>query len=281
MLPLKRIVIDIIAAIAAAIVLVAFVLRLTENRFIYFPPRYPDGFLPASAYPFRFEEVWLKTEDGIKIHTWYLPSSANGPAPAKVILTFHGNAVNLGCLGQGELEFLSRAGPSVLAVEYRGYGRSEGSPDEAGVYRDAEAAWRYLTEERHFAPRDVIIHGQSLGGAVAIWLASQHECGGLIVESSFTSARDMARLVLRLPLMEYVVKTRFESERTIAAVKCPVLIVHGRNDGTIPFAMGERLYAAAPQPKMFYPVADADHNDVFIAGGPPYLTTFRTFIYGQ
>jgi len=163
-------------------------------------------------------------------------------------------------------------------VDYRGYGRSEGSPGEAGVYRDADAAYDYLIRVRHIQPKHIIIYGHSLGGAVAIDLASRRECGGLIVQSSFTSIRDMARRTFRIPLFEYIPKSRFNSLAKIQRVRAAILMVHGTLDETIPFTMGQRLFAAAPEPKFFSPIEGAGHNDVIEIGGDVLLERFKSFL---
>ena len=264
---------SLVIGIAVGLALLVLGIRFFEDRLIYFPPRYPVGFEPPEKYGLSVEQVWLRTEDGVKLNAWYLPS----PTASQVLLLFHGNASNLGT-DLPRLQFFAQLGVTLFEVDYRGYGKSEGSPDEAGVYRDADAAYRYLIESRGHQPRDIFLHGQSLGGAVAIDLASRRECGGLIVESSFTSAREMARRMLLLPLLEYVPKSRFDSLRKIRQVQCPVLIVHGTRDQVIPFFMGEKLYQAAPEPKSFLPVQGAGHVDSFVVGGERYLERLRKFI---
>ena len=166
----------------------------------------------------------------------------------------------------------------MLAVDYRGYGRSGGSPNEAGVYRDADAAYDYLVQVRHVRPKNIIVFGHSLGGAVAIDLASRRECGGLIVQSSFTSIRDMARRTFGIPLFEYIPKSRFDSLAKIQQVQAPILIVHGTRDEIVPFSMGQRLFTAAPEPKFFFPVEGAGHNDVIEIGGDQLLQRFKSFL---
>jgi hypothetical protein len=259
--------------IAIGLVVAVLLIRVLENHLIYSPPRYPEGFANPASRGLRLEEVWIATEDGLRLNAWFL----RAPSSPKVLLMFHGNAENIGH-GLGRLRVLARLGVNVLALDYRGYGKSEGSPDEAGIYRDAEAAYRYLTEVQRFQPKNLVVYGQSLGGAVAIDLASRHPCGGLIVESSFTSGREMARRAFRIPLLEYVVKSRFDSLPKIKSVRSPILIIHGTRDEVVPFAMGQRLYQAAPEPKAFLPVEGARHNDVFEVGGEKYLETLRVLL---
>jgi hypothetical protein len=292
---------SVLIGVGAALVLLVVSLRIFENRLIYFPPRYPEGFsppknLPApfdSAHPSTFargpelvegqagysldvEDVWLTTRDNVRLNAWYLAN----PASPKALVWFHGNAENIAD-GLAHLKFYSRLGLNVLALDYRGYGRSAGSPDEAGIYRDADAAYDYLVETRHIRSEDVVVLGHSLGGAVAIDLASRRKCGALIVESSFTSGRDMARRMFWLPLLEYVPKSRFDSLAKLARAKAPVLVVHGTRDRVIPFSMGQRLFEAASEPKFFFPVEGAGHDDVIEVGGEHYLERLKTFIDGK
>ena len=257
---------SVVIGVGAGLVLVVALIRIFENRFIFFPPRYPEGFASPQNYGLQVEEVWMTAEDGVRLNAWYLPN----PASPKVLLVFHGNAENIG-YGLGRLKAFARLGTNVLAVDYRGYGKSEGSPDEAGVYRDAEAAYRYLVDARHYSPKNIFVYGQSLGSAVAIDLASRHECGGLIVESSFTSAREVARRSFRIPGFEFVPKSRFDSLAKITRVRAPILIVHGAQDQLFPVSMGQSLYQAAPGPKSFLLLDGAGHDDIFLVGGERYF----------
>lgn len=259
--------------VALGLALGSLMIRIFENRMIFPAPRYPHGFVSPETYGLQAEEVWLAASDGVRLNAWFFPRSGS----SKVLLLFHGNAENIGT-GLGRTKVLFTLGLNIFAVDYRGYGRSEGSPDEAGVYRDAEAAYRYLTEQRGFRPKDIIIHGVSLGGAVAIDLASRVECGGLIAESTFTTARDMARRAFWIPLFAYVPKSQFKSISKIARVRSPVLVIHGRRDELIPFSMGEALYGAAHGPKTLAPLDSAGHNDILLVEREAYLGSLQTFL---
>ncbi len=269
---IRKFIVNRLLIIGAALLVVGILARVFENRFIYFPPRYPEGWTSPSVYHLAVEDVWLTAEDRVRINAWFLASSAS----PKVLLWFHGNAENIG-MGLEQMKALSLLGTNILAIDYRGYGKSEGSPNEAGVFRDGEAAYRYLMETRHFAPRNIFIYGHSLGGAVATEIAFRHECGGLIVESSFTSMREMARHVMKIPFMEYVTKSRFDSIAKIAKIRAPVMIIHGREDKLIPFSMGERLYAAAHEPKTFL-ATQSGHDDPYVMGGKEYWDHWKEFI---
>ena len=146
----------VLVAVAAGLLIVVVTLRIIENRLIFFPPRYPQGFPPEQTYEGEVEDVWLLTEDGVRINAFY----HSNPASKQVLLWFHGNAENIG-YGLDHLRALATIGVNILAVDYRGYGKSEGKPDEAGVYHDADAAYDYLIKQRHFRPEDIIIYGQS------------------------------------------------------------------------------------------------------------------------
>jgi hypothetical protein len=269
----KGVVTILLLAVVAGLAMATLGIRLIENRLVYFPPRYPQGFPAAQTYAGDADEVWLTTQDGVRINAFY----HSNPASQRALLWFHGNAENIG-YGLEHLRALATLGVNILAVDYRGYGKSEGSPTEAGVYRDADAAYDYLRQQRQIRPENIIVYGHSLGGAVAINLASRRPCGGLIVQSSFTSARAMARLMLSLPLFEYVVKSRFDSLERVRDVHAPVLIVHGTRDEVIPYVMGEQLFRAAPQPKQFYRVEGAGHNNLMEVGGEAYLACLRHFV---
>src|SRR5271157_2845152 len=263
----------VLVALAAGMLIVVITLRVIENQLIYFPPRYPVGFPPPETYEGEVEDVWLLTGDGVRINAFY----RSNPSSRQVLLWFHGNAENIG-YDLDHLRVLAKIGVNILAVDYRGYGKSEGKPDEAGVYQDADAAYDYLIKQRHFRAEDIIIYGHSLGGAVAVNLASRRPCGGLIVESSFTSARAMARRMFAIPVIAYVVKSRFDSLQKIRDVRAPILIVHGTRDEVVPFEMGQQLFAAAPEPKRFYPIAGAGHNNLMEVGGESYLDCLQGFV---
>jgi hypothetical protein len=260
-------------AVAVALVFMAISLRLIENRLIFFPPKFPQGFADPAVYGLEAEEVWLTASDGVRLNAFFVAA----PDSRRVMLLLHGNAENIG-YGLPRLKEFSALGLNLFALDYRGYGKSEGSPDEAGVYRDADAAYRYLVEEGGFRGEDVILYGNSLGGAVAVDLAARQPCGALILESTFTNAPEMARRMFFLPLFQYIPRSRFDSLRKISSVRAPVLIIHGTRDEVVPFAMGERLFEAAPEPKRFLRVEGAGHNDVLAVAGEKYLEAMRSVL---
>lgn len=268
--------------------LIIFIMAF-EDKLIYFPSRYPDGFWNVEAIPVRAGEVFPKIEDcyfeaadGVRLHGWFCSpyrkvGDALEPVPAEtVLLWFHGNAGNI-TYRYEMIRMLIAIPVRIFIIDYRGYGKSEGHPTESGLYLDARAAWDYLIGERRIGAANIVIFGKSLGGAPAIDLASQVKPGGLIVQSSFTSASDMAASVL--PFIPSVfLHTKMDSKKKIGDVGCPKLFVHSRADEVVPFELGWRLYEAAPEPKRFYEVKGSPHNSTYIVGGKPYLEALRRFV---
>lgn len=287
-----------IARTAAAFTLLSslftiFVPMLFENRLIYFPTRYPDGFwdldriaIPDGEVGPSVEDVWFEAEDGVRLHGWHLrpvrpgdDGSAPIPVPTRgVLLWFHGNAGNLSHRYPVLAEMV-RYPTEVFIFDYRGYGRSEGSPDEPGLYRDARAAWRHLTERRGVDPARVVLLGKSLGGAPAVQLATEVPCAGLIVQSSFTNARDMGKSMMPFPPAWLFLRTKFDSAEKVARVRAPKLFMHSRADEVVPFRLGRRLFEAAAEPKEFWEIPEAAHNDTFHAAGEKVHGKIREFLF--
>lgn len=260
-----------------------------EDKLIYFPSKYPDGFWDVSSLPTRegdvfpkIEDCYFETPDGLQLHGWYCTPCRKSAQSTQVLssemtlLWFHGNAGNLSYRYDMIRAFMALP-VQVFIIDYRGYGKSEGKPGEQGLYLDARAAWDYLIRERKTLPRNIVIFGKSLGGAPAIDLASRVEPAGLIIQSSFTSAADVASYVLPFfPRM--LLHTKMDSVRKIQRVGCPKLFIHSRSDEIIPFELGYRLYESSPGPKTFYEVKGASHNSTYLVGGKPYLDAIRQFI---
>jgi fermentation-respiration switch protein FrsA (DUF1100 family) len=244
------------------------------NRFIYYPE--PDWIVTPDRLGMEAEEVYLTPEPGVQLHAWFFPH----PSPLASLLFCHGNAGN----ASHRLEnvfYLLQSGFQVLLFDYRGYGHSSGQPSEAGLYRDAFAAWSYLAARAGNLGAPLVIFGRSLGGAVAVDLATRlkgerRDAGvGLIVESTFTSIRTLARLIFPLPLPELPVK--YDSLAKIGQIQKPLLAIHGEEDELIPFADGRRLFDAAPEPKTWFPIPRASHNDTYIVGGEAYFRRLAAF----
>jgi hypothetical protein len=268
-----------LALVGCATIAVAVV--MLEERLIYFPSRYPDGWWDTVALGREtgcaIENRYFATGDGVRLHGWWcVPPSTNAPTATMALLWFHGNAGNLSHRADMLARLLTLP-VRVLIVDYRGYGRSEGRPDEAGLYADAHAAWGELTGPLGVPPDRVVVFGKSLGGAVAVALAAEVRPAGLIVQSSFTSARDMAARAFPF-VPAALIRTRLDSAARIGAVTCPKLFVHGTADEVVPYELGRRLFAAAGEPKRWLDVPGAHHNDVYLAGGEPYLAALREFV---
>lgn len=248
----------------------AALLYVFQERFVFFPTA--DMAESPAVLGLAYEEVRFPASDGLSLHGWYLPGDASAP----VLLFFHGNAGNVSHRLES-LAIFHRLGLNTLIIDYRGYGRSEGSPSEAGTYRDAEAAWRYLRNERGLGPDEIVLFGRSLGAAVATWLATEVEPAALIIESAFTSVPDMAAKLYPYLPARLLARIRYDTESRIARVNCPVLIAHSRDDEIVPFENARRLHAAASQPKRLLEMRGR-HNDGFLVSGEDYLNGLESFL---
>ncbi len=271
------------------VVLVVLIVVM-ERRFIFLPSRYdPAAFVPPtpapeSRYP-ELEDVWLTASDGTRIHSWFCRPAVAEPGGGHVpietdmtLLWLHGNAGHIAAR-YDIIDLFTRIPVNVLIIDYRGYGRSEGQPTEAGVYLDAAAAWRYLTEDCGITGDRIVIFGKSLGGGPATELASKVEAAGLILQSTFTSIPDLANTCYPF-IPKFVVRSRMSSIDKIGTIDYPKMIIHSPADEIIPYRMGRRLFDAASEPKTFYKVPDAGHNDTFAVGGVAYVAAVRAFIEG-
>ncbi|MBI1914441.1 MAG: alpha/beta hydrolase [Planctomycetes bacterium] len=252
---------------------VFLVLLALERWLIFHPTTYPADWIdPPPAL--HAEDVWLSLEDGARIHAWWCP--AEGWRPSKgAILYAHGNAGNLSYRAEPVRMWQEHTGMGVLIFDYPGYGRSSGKPNEAGCYAAADAGYDWLLREQHIAPESVVLYGGSLGGAVMIELATRRPYRALVVVSAFTSIPDMAaQLYPWLPTRRFI-RNRFESLDKIGRTQGRVFLAHGTADRFIPYSMGERLFAAAPEPKAFLPLVGHDHND---GAGPEFYAEVVRFL---
>jgi len=259
--PHRRCAAGLACAVAALVAAGTACMRLDD--FMFFPDR------SVSPPPAGVEERWITTADGVRLHAWY----AAGPPGVPTLVWAHGNAGNIACRAD-VLHELAARGLAVLAFDYRGYGGSEGRPTEAGVYRDAEAA--YDSERaRGVRPERLVCFGESLGGAVAIHLASERPCAGVVVVATFTSMRDVGRA--HYGPLAVLAGSRFDSVGRVAHLSVPLLVAHGDRDDVVPFALGEQLFAAAREPKRFVRVPGARHNDVLASA--PLLDAIAAFAH--
>lgn len=258
----------IIAGIAVFLVLV----RLLERQMVFFPSKYPAGFWQPDRFGLLVQDVSLKTADGVSIHGWFVSHEA----PLANLLMAHGNAGNLSDRVEWLARFREEIPANLFIFDYRGYGRSAGSPSETGCYRDAEAAYDWLKQHAQRLP--IIAHGHSLGSAVVIELACRRELAGLIVESAFTDAHDMARLMFGGLPMGWLTTMKWASSKKVPQLNLPKLFLHGDRDGVIPYVLGQKLFTAAAEPKQFITLRGVDHNDTFIAGGEVYYRALCEFV---
>lgn len=261
-------------ATVAGIYLVLVVLLLIFERSMVFLPqigRHSGDWAPPGL---PVENVALTTADHLTLHAWWIPA----PAAEFTLVMFHGNAADLP--DRADIYRFFHALPvNILAVDYRGYGRSEGSPTEAGVYLDARAAYDHLTAQRAIPPRRIIAFGASLGSAVAADLAAEREVAAVILEAPFPSAPAVARRVYPfLPGIGWLMRTRLDTASKLARVRSPVLILHCTRDPVIAFALGEATFAAAREPRRFVRLDAACHEDGCLAAPQPYRAAVLSFL---
>jgi fermentation-respiration switch protein FrsA (DUF1100 family) len=266
-------IVSILVMAAAAYVVVLLALFIIQPRLIFFPNMPSRALGPGpDSIGLAFEPVEIITEDEIKLHAWYLPAQA----PRGVVLFFHGNAGNISHR-LDSLRIFNALNLDTLIFDYRGYGRSDGKVSEQGTYRDGEAAWRYLTEERGIAATDIVLFGRSLGAGIAAYVASRHRPGALMMESGFVSVPDVAATLYPWLPARRLARIRYPAGDYLQKVSCPVLIVHSRDDEIIPFEQGQKLFDLARQPKQFLHLRGG-HNDGFLVSGRHYVDGIDSFL---
>jgi uncharacterized protein len=241
------------------------------NRAVYYPSKYPEGNSELQRAA-GASDAWMETSDGVKIHGWW--AQREGSSFATLFL--HGNAGNITDRTRRIQEIIA-AGSSVLMLDYRGYGKSGGRPSEQGLYRDSEAGFIYLLGKGYRAEQ-IILHGESLGTAVAIDLASRRPCAALILEAPFTSASDVAGTVV--PFVGPLLIRSFNSVPKIPWIRVPKLFLQGDRDEVIPLRLGQKLFAAAQGPKTFWIIPGAGHNDILETAGAEYRRRLKAFYEG-
>jgi len=261
-----------VAVAAALYVGLTITVLLLEDRFVYYPVRYPSG--QWEGHGLNVEECTFVTKDGVKLHAWWQHGTGTGAAP--VLLWFHGNAGNITHRADN-LRMLAGRDLDVLIVDYRGYGKSEGRPSEKGLYLDGEAAYRYLTEERGIDEGRIICFGRSLGTSVALHVALRCHVAGVVLESPFADARAMARRMMpTFPVWPFI-RSRFDNVGMVSKLNVPLLVIHGDQDEIVPFTQGKAVFEAATEPRQFYTIPGAGHNDTYLVGGEPYFEALLDF----
>ena len=253
----------------AGYLLILLLMYLFQSRIIYHPAK--KLWTDPSAVGFAFEEVTFDTEDERQLHGWFIPSDDT----STTVLYFHGNAGNI----SGRLEtigLLHSLGLNVFIFDYRGYGKSKGSPSEKGTYRDASAAWSYLSQSRGLDANKIVVMGRSLGGPIAAWLAERKNPAALIIESTFTSAADLgAGLYPWLPV-RMLIKYDYCTAEYISKVRVPIFMAHSRDDQVVPFHHGQTLFKIANKPKTFVEL-QGSHASGFLET-PEYRPGLQVFL---
>jgi len=245
---------------AARVLLIAYLVVLVvvmflEESIIFLPSVYPEGdWQPARL---AVEDAWFQAADGTKLHGWYLPH----PRARAAVLFCHGNGGNITHRAHALHVLNRRVGVSVLMFDYRGYGRSEGKPDEPGILADARAARTWLAARENIRESDIVMMGESLGGAVAVDLAARDGARALVIESTFSSLPDVGAYHYAWLPVRLLARTRLDSLSKIGNYRGPLLQAHGDRDTIVPIEFGRRLFEAANQPKQFLVLPGHDHND--------------------
>jgi fermentation-respiration switch protein FrsA (DUF1100 family) len=249
---------------------------LVERHLIFFPDK--ELLQNPGSRGLEFEDVYFEASDGVRLNGWYVP----GPGDVTLVW-FHGNAGNMFHRLDNLAQFHRRLGVNVFIFDYRGYGRSEGSPSEQGLYLDAEAAIKYLSSREDIDHRKLVLLGRSLGCAVAAEMATRHETYGVILESGFTSIQAMAgRAYPFLPgiglFARAFIGTKLDTISKVGGIEAPLMVMHGDRDKLVPYDMGRQIFAAAGPPKRFHTIEGAGHDDGYLVGGPAYYDAVADFL---
>ena len=271
---MQHVMLKFILILAASYILLVVIVYLMQGRMLYLAgvPGRTLIMTPANA-GLDYQDVAIETSDGVTLHGWFIEGRSS-----RVVLFFHGNAGNISHRLDSIRQF-HNLGMSVLIIDYRGYGESGGRTTEKGIYLDANAAWRYLIEERGLAANDIVIFGRSLGASVASRLASQHQPLALIVESSFTSVPEIAQELYPWLPARWLSRLRHATREHIQDVRCPVLVIHSRDDEIIPYHHGEAIFSSANEPRTLLTIRGT-HNDAFLRDEVAYMKGLRTFLAG-
>jgi hypothetical protein len=243
------------ALVGGGYLLIVLVMMFLEEQLIFFPSRYPQGEWRIDGL--GIEDAHFSSADGTRLHGWFHPHES----PRAVVLFAPGNAGNVTNWTDVAQLLRKDMRVSVLIFDYRGYGRSEGKPNEAGILADARAARAWLAKRTGVAEKDIVLMGRSLGGSVMVDLASKDGARGLVLESTFTSIPDVAAVHYPWIPVRMLMRTRLDSLNKIGNYHGPLLMSHGDRDDLVPHSMGRRLFEAANEPKTFVSLAGGGHND--------------------
>ena len=248
--------------------------KLLDTYFIYFPER--DFVETPADVGLAYEDVTFSTSDGLRLHGWFVRAQSD-----TTIVWFHGNAGNISHRVDNLLLLYQHLEANIFIFDYRGYGNSQGKPSEEGTYRDGEAAIEYVLRRDVSEHRKLVLFGRSVGSAVAVELATRNDVHALILESPFTSIKAMGRATypfLPINVLILAINARYDSLSKIGRVNSPVMVLHGNRDEIVPMEQGWELYNAANEPKKFYTIEGAGHNDTYAKGGTPYFQALKRFV---
>jgi fermentation-respiration switch protein FrsA (DUF1100 family) len=267
---LKRMLITVVIGFSLGYLALMVFVYVRQPKMLYFPTREIEQ-TPADI-GLSFDEVTLKTEDGLTIAAWYIPA----PDARAVLLFCHGNGGNISHR-LDSIRIFHDLGLSVLIFDYRGYGRSEGEPTEKGTYLDAEAAWNFLVKDKGIDPARMVIFGRSLGSAVAAELAVRKKAGALIIESGFSSIPDLGRKYYPYMPVSLITRFHYATIDKVSSLALPKLFIHSPDDEIIPYEQGRRLFEKASEPKEFLKL-QGNHNEGFLMSGLFYSNGVEQFI---
>jgi uncharacterized protein len=279
----RRMTFDLILIVAAFVAIVLF-LRWREPHMLYYPDHTIDQ--TPDQVGLKYDDLTLTTADGVKINGWFVhaprssitnhqPPVTNHLSPL-TILFLHGNAGNISHR-LDKLQIFAELGVDTFIIDYRGYGRSEGQPNEQGTYRDAQAAYSFLLNTNHKSPSTIILYGESLGSAVAVNLAVKQPVGGVIIEEAFTSIGDVGQKMFPFLPVRWFVRNKYDTLSKMPRLKAPLLIFHSRNDELFDMRHAQRLLAAANEPKQLVAL-HGGHNDAFAVSGETYRNALKNFL---
>jgi len=243
--------------------------RYLEKTSLFYPDR--DIHSTPKDIGLFFEDVYLHTEDGVKIHGWFIPAF-----DAEVTLLFlHGNAGNMSGRLQ-KIKIFNDIRCNIMIIDYRGFGKSEGKPTEKGMYADARAAYDYLLTRQDIDTKLIVGYGASLGGSALVDLATHRELAGLVIDSSFSNAVDMAKRIYPF-IPSFMISIKLDSESKIKDMKIPKLFIHSKDDHTVPITLGKKLFDAAREPKQFVTIS-GDHNDAYLHDADKFVGSIERFV---
>lgn len=274
MAALSRMLLHVIYAVAVGYGALVFVVWLTQDRLVYFPRIGGSSVATPARVKLPFEDVRIATEDGESLAAWWVPATIT--SPRGTVLLLHGNAGSIA----DRIDYLphfSAMGYAVLMIDYRGYGGSTGKPSERGTYTDAHAAWSWLENQQGLQAGEIIVLGESLGGAVAAELAARVQPRALIMVSAFTSVPDLGAEIYPWLPVRWISRFRYDTLEYLRGYKGPVLIAHSRNDEIVPFAHGERLHAAVKGDRSLLEM-HGGHNDSFLFSQPEWVRVVEAFL---